>query len=47
MEGTHEQNKYRKDPKANFMLQAKRTKISLMSSEEKGGKYKTLTGYVA
>jgi hypothetical protein len=36
MDGTHEQNEYRKNHKANYTLSAKR-----MSSKEMGGKYKT------
>jgi hypothetical protein len=47
MEGTHEQNEYRKNPKTNFMLSAKRTKINQTSSEEMGGKYEIAVGHLA
>jgi hypothetical protein len=36
MEGIYEEMR---NPEANFMLSAKRTKISQMSSDEIGGKY--------
>jgi hypothetical protein len=38
MDGTHDKNEYRKNPKTNFMLSAKRTKINQMYNEETGGK---------
>jgi hypothetical protein len=34
MEGTHVQNEYRKNPKTNFTLSFKRTKIRQTSNEE-------------
>jgi hypothetical protein len=46
MEGTLEQNEYRKNLKTNFMLPAKRTKISWMSTVEIGRKYEMLTGHL-
>jgi hypothetical protein len=45
MEGTYD-NAYRKNPKTNFMLSAKRTKINQLSSGEIGGKYATVTGLI-
>jgi hypothetical protein len=42
MEGTCEQTEYKKNPKTNLMLLAKRT-----SNEETGGKYETVTGHLA
>jgi hypothetical protein len=47
MEGTHEQNKYRKNLKTNFTLSAKRTKINCTSNEDVGGEYETLIGHLA
>jgi hypothetical protein len=47
MEGVCEQNEYRKNPKINFTLSAKRMKINWMSREEDGGKYETITGHLA
>jgi hypothetical protein len=37
-------NEYRKNPKANLTLSAKRTKINLTSNEEMGGKYEIIKG---
>jgi hypothetical protein len=42
-----EQNEYRRNPRTNFMLPAKRTKINWISSKEMGGKYGTITGCLA
>jgi hypothetical protein len=47
MEGTCEQNKYRKDLKTNLTLSAKKKKINWTSSDETGGKYETVTGHPA
>jgi hypothetical protein len=47
MEGNHEQNEYRKNPKTNFTLSAKRTKFNQMSSEEIGAEYETVTSHLA
>jgi hypothetical protein len=38
VEGTHEQNEYRKYPETNFTLPHKRTKIKWMFNEELRGK---------
>jgi len=47
VEGTCEQNEYRKNPVTNFTLLTKRSKINRTSSEEMGGKYETVTGHLA
>jgi hypothetical protein len=47
MEGTCEENGYRRNPITNFMLTAMRTKINQMYSEEMGGKCGTITGHLA
>jgi hypothetical protein len=47
MEGTCEQNDYRRYPKTNFILSNKRAEINHMSSEEMGGKYETITDHLA
>jgi hypothetical protein len=47
MEGTCEQNEYRKNPKTNYVLLRKKTKIKRTSSEEMGRKYETIPGHLA
>jgi hypothetical protein len=46
LKGTHEQNEDRKNPKINFTLSAKRTKINRTFKEEMGGKYETATSHL-
>jgi len=43
----HEHNEYRKNPKRDFMLSAKRIKLNWMFNEDMGGKYETVTGHMA
>jgi hypothetical protein len=38
IEGSGEQNEYRKNPKTNFMLSVEKTKVNRTSNEEMGGK---------
>jgi hypothetical protein len=47
MEGTYEDNEYRKSPKTNFTLSIKRTETNWTSNEEMGGKYETTAGHLA
>jgi hypothetical protein len=42
-----EHNEYRKNPRTNFTLSAKRAKINLTSNEEMAGKYETVTAHLA
>jgi hypothetical protein len=42
-----EENEYRKNLKINFMLSARRTKISWTSDEEMRGKHETVIGHMA
>jgi hypothetical protein len=44
MEGTREQNEYRKNPEPNFTSSTKRTKINWMCNKDTGRKYETVTG---
>jgi hypothetical protein len=46
VEGTQEQTESRKNPKTNFMLSAKQTKINWTSNEKMAGKYETVTGHL-
>jgi hypothetical protein len=46
MEGIHEQNEYRKNPRTNFTLPAKRMWINWMSNEEMRGKYEAKTDHM-
>jgi hypothetical protein len=47
MERNTSMNEIKKNPKTNFMLSAKRTKINWTSDKEIGGKYKFITGHLA
>jgi hypothetical protein len=47
MEGTCEEDEYRKNSKTNFMLLAKRIKINSIYNKKMREKYEIITGHLA